>query len=286
MLNIFKQLWRPTNYAPQSSPLTLTTVNEWLKPVSRDLFEDSDALLETASEWLLEQGIAARIQHTGHFCLDNDIPSKLREQKLLSGLIKQIEQHRLPLLLCNQHEVILRALPYFSQQYSDVGIVNINLNLLMDPCVDVSANSMIHFALTRHQQCRAFHIGVDVASNSFANFEYAEDMGCDWLTLEEVTHRNKAMIKDQLSRFISHCDKLVVTIDLASIANVNDRVLKQKIDASLVFKLLRQCLASQKVLTIQLVGSNEQDIYSRTTQRLVQETTIHHRHSASLQAVS
>lgn len=276
MFNIFKQFLRPHTYAPQYAPLTITTVNEWFKPLTNTLFEDSDILLETASEWLLEQGVANQVQTAGHFCFRKGSDSQSLQQKLLTSLIQQIEEHRLPLLLSNQHEVLLKTLPYFTTQFEDIGIINVNLNLLMAPSVDVCSQSMLHFALTRHPQCRAFHIGTDISQQHFSAFDYAEDMGCDWLTLEDVNHRNKAAIKEQLSRFISHCDKVLLTIDLASISNVNAKILKPKIDSALVFRLLRQCLTSQKLALLQLVGCYEQDIYSRTTQRLVQEIRLHH----------
>ncbi|MGR5219504.1 arginase [Vibrio parahaemolyticus] len=281
MLNVFKQLWKRRYHPALESQLSVFTVSEAIKPMNNAQFEDADSLLETAYDWLSAQQKSHSMRKIGHYpILGSYCPerpyfeSPVAKHDFTGQLNQQLAVGAMPMVITNCHETLLDIIPNLLIDKDQMGIVNINSELLLDQCLDVTVGSMLHFALNRYNECRAFHIGIDNNRCNKKQLEYAEDMGCDWLLSNEVVYRNRAMIKEQLARFISRCDKLVVTIDLPSISRHNSNLEKHKLDVAMVLRALRQCLASDKVLLVQLVGAKEQHIYSKPTQLLVLETGL------------
>ncbi|GAL31313.1 arginase arginase family [Vibrio variabilis] len=278
MLSVFKQLWKRRYHPVMDNKLSLLTVCEAIKPQTNAQFEDAESLLDTAYDWLSAQHYSHSMRNAGHFPILTAYKSErpyfenpMASHNFKEKLIEQLTVGAMPLLISNCHEALLDVFPSLLIEREEVGIININAHLLMDQCLDLTMGSMLHFALNRFNECRAFHIGIDGNKCDKKQLEYAEDMGCDWLMADEVNYRGRALLKEQLARFISHCDKLVLTIDLPSISKHNSSSEKRKLDIAMVLRALRQCLASNKVLLIQLVGAQEQHIYSKATQLLVQE---------------
>ncbi|GMQ49029.1 arginase family protein [Vibrio sp. 10N] len=278
MLNVFKQLWKRRYHPIMENKLSVLTVCEVIKPLNNAQFEDAESLLDTAYDWLSAQQNSHSMRNVGHFPIlsgHHNKPPYFENQMACHDfkgtLVEQITVGAMPLVITNCHETLLDVLPSLLIDQEDVGIVNVNAHLLMDQCLDLNMGSMLHFALNRYNECRAFHVGIDRHHCDKKQLEYAEDMGCNWLLAEEVNYRGRTMIKEQLARFINHVDKLIVTVDLPSISKHNSSSEKHKLDVNMVLRVLRQCLASNKVLLVQLVGAEERHIYSKATQLLVQE---------------
>ncbi|MGR5283757.1 arginase family protein [Vibrio maritimus] len=278
MLSVFKQLWKRRYHPVLENKLSILTVCETIKPLNNAQVEDAESLLDTAYDWLSAQHNSHLMRNIGHFAalkvahtkppyFENPTTSLNFNDKL----IEQLTVGAMPLVITNCHETLLDVLPSLIIDQEDMGIININAHLLMDQCLDLTMGSMLHFALNRFNECRAFHVGIDRNRCDRKQLEYAEDMGCNWLLADEMNYRGRTMVKEQLARLISHCDKLVLTIDLPSISKHNSSSEKHKLDINMVLRVLRQCLASNKVLLVQLVGAEERHIYSKATQLLVQE---------------
>lgn len=78
-------------------------------------------------------------------------------------------------------------------------------------------------------------------------------------------------MKEQIGNFIDHCDKLVLSIDLASLvtkANIDNH---HTLDIQMVLRTLRQCIVSGKVSLIQLIGSRDGLIFSRECKAILEE---------------
>ncbi|MGV2986182.1 hypothetical protein ACE1OE_00960 [Vibrio sp. E150_011] len=280
MLCVFKQLWKNRYLSVPENRLPIFTVCESIKPISHIQFEDSESLLETAFEWLNGFECSHSMRNMGHFPLLSTyraerpfFESPRANADLNTQLIEQLAHGATPLVLTNCHETLLTLLPSLLVDSQQVGVININTEFLMDPTLEIKTGSMLHFALNRYDECRAFHIGVDPVRSHKKQLDYAEDMGCDWATLNELCYRNRGMIKSQVSRFIHHCDKIIVTIDLPSISKTTSKLKGQKLELSMVLRVLRQCMSSKKAILIQLVGSEEEHIYSKATQMLIEETS-------------
>lgn len=278
MLSVFKQLWKRRYHPVLENKLAMLTVCETIKPLNYAQFEDAESLLDTAYDWLSAQQDSHLMRNAGHFSVTKDHHTKYpyfetlkANQSFNDKLIEQLTLGAMPVVLTNCHETLLDVMPSLIIDNEEIGIININAHLLLDQCLDLTMGSMLHFALNRFNECRAFHVGIDRNRCDKKQLEYAEDMGCNWLLADEVHYRGRTMVKEQLARFISHCDKLVLTIDLPSISKHNSSSEKNKLDINMVLRVLRQCLASNKVLLVQLVGSEERHIYSKATQLLVQE---------------
>ncbi|MGF1777043.1 hypothetical protein [Vibrio nomapromontoriensis] len=280
MLSVFKQLWKNRYHPTVEHKLPIFTVCESIKPISNVAFEDAESLLETAYDWLTGQSHSHSMRNLGHFPLlsvySADRPyfeSPYANTSLNTLLVEELSYGATPMVITNCHETLLNLLPSLIIDSDQIGIININADFLMDQTLEVKTGSMLHFALNRHNECRAFHIGIDPNAASKSQLDYAEDMGCDWALLSEVNYRNKGMIKSQVARFLHHCDKVIITIDLPSISKTMSKLENQKLELSMVLRILRQCMSSNKTTLIQLVGNKEEHIYSASTQLIVEQAS-------------
>ncbi len=112
---------------------------------------------------------------------------------------------------------------------------------------------------------------IDTEHTHAQTLEYAEDLGCDWVSHEECGFLNRTQLKAQLSGYIEHCEQLVINIDLASLVPGNGLETHKVLDNQVVLRVLRQMILSGKVRYIQLVGAKDKLIYSKQAKEIVDE---------------
>ncbi|MGY5815090.1 hypothetical protein ACXHPE_14385, partial [Vibrio cincinnatiensis] len=124
-----------------------------------------------------------------------------------------------------------------------------------------------------------FYFGIDADRVASQTWEYAEDLGCDWLTEDECSFRHRTQVKNQLDHYIEHCDQLVISIDLASLVPSNGLDDHKILDSQMVLRVLRQAVMSGKVKLIQLIGAKDKLIYSKQTKEIIDELGLLSRES-------
>ncbi|EGQ9310343.1 arginase [Vibrio vulnificus] len=266
MLGFFKRNQKNHTVQHHHYPYSFITVSEYIKPMTVVEFESAQQSLENASEWLYQSHPKRNIALCAHFS-HHDVENG-HYQETLSQMVSR---HAIPVVLTNCHETLLSALPVVLAGHEEVGLMNINHNMGLKSTLNVKLGSAYHFALTRYPNSRAFFVGVSQESTANELFEYAEDLGSNWLTEKEFSFRHRYDVKEQIGNFIDHCDKLVLSIDLASLvtkANIDNH---HTLDIQMVLRTLRQCIVSGKVSLIQLIGSRDGLIFSRECKAILEE---------------
>lgn len=266
MLSLFKR-YRLTRATPQTMSLfTFLTVCERLKPMSLIEFEAAQQSLEFAADWLYQQGQPAL--NSEYMTLN------LEDEKPFQDLIRlQITRHTIPVVMGNCHELILSALPILLREYDsqELGIIHVGHHFELKASLDRQLGSAYHFALSAYSQTRLFYLGVDTQAVDSQVLDYAEDLGCDWLTEQEFHFRHRHQVKSQLTPYIEHCDRIVISIDLASLTPLNQLNESRALDIQMVLRVLRQIILSGKVAMIQLIGAKDKLIYSKQTKTIIDE---------------
>ncbi len=266
MLSLFKRYRFHRNVMPPVSPFTFLTVCERVQPMSRVEFEFAQQSMEFSSDWLYKQQTNGTYSDAGHFVVEGNVDYSYQE--LLSRYLSLCS---VPIVLANCHELLLKAMPVLALDNDDIGVIHIGHSFELKQSLDLRLGSVFHFMLSRFRNTRAFFIGVDKERTQPQVFEYAEDMGCDWVTAEECNFRHRTQMKNQLSHYIDYCEQLVINIDLASLVPSTGLGDEGKLDNQMVLRILRQAILSKKVKLIQLVGAKDKLIYSKQTKEIVDE---------------
>ncbi|MGC9422253.1 MULTISPECIES: arginase family protein [Vibrio] len=266
MLSLFKRsrLSRPSTAAIPA--FTFCTVCEQVKPMSPVEFEFAQQSLEFASDWLYQRQVNATYADAGHLVLRDPADSRFRD--LLSH---HLAMNSLPVVLGNCHELLLNALPLLALDNEELGIIHIGHQFELKQTLDRQLGSVYHFALSRYQQTHLFYFGIDPERVDSQTWEYAEDLGCNWLTEAECSFRHRTQVKNQLDHYIEHCDQLVVSVDLASLVPSHGLDEHKILDSQMVLRVLRQAIMSGKVKMIQLIGAKDKLIYSKQTKTMIDE---------------
>ncbi|WP_136483696.1 arginase [Vibrio sp. H11] len=266
MLSLFKRYRLSRSAVPHISAFTFMTVCERVKPMSRVEFEFAQHSLELSSEWLYQQQSTPNYADAGHIVIEDK--ADFRFEDLIS---RNLALSSVPVVLANCHEVLLKALPVIVLDNDEVGIIHIGHELALKQSLEPQVGSVFHFALSRFANVRLFYMGIDPERVSGPMLEYAEDLGCNWVTHQESQFRHRSQLKTQLNHYMQHCDQLVLNIDLASLVpgrSLDDHAV---LDLQMVLRVVRHAVLSGKVRMIQLVGAKDKLIYSKQTKAIVDE---------------
>ncbi|RTZ17940.1 arginase [Vibrio aquaticus] len=248
-----------------SHRLVLLTASEKLKPMKQVDFEMADQSLEEAFDWVSDIG-GQHWSNGGHF---NLVAQPSGQYQL--HLSRFLGSEALPVLLTNNCETLLHSLPLLNSNHRELGIIHIGRQFELTASLEPVQGSAFHFALSRYNECRLFCLGVDLSQQDERTLEYAEDLGCDWMSLDECRFSHRLQVKQQLATYLSHCDEVVVNIDLASLYPVSRLERGSALDIQVVARMIRQLLFSGKVRQVQLVGYKDKHLYSKQTQIILHE---------------
>ncbi|SDG82916.1 hypothetical protein SAMN04488136_103130 [Vibrio xiamenensis] len=246
--------------------MALLTLCERIQPLSLPQYEQAEQSLESFYDWLFDLSSIKAPAYAGHYTLLNSDKTRFSEQlELLST------SHQLPVIVTNCHESILSVLSGFVGRNRDVGIVSIGPSFQLKATLNVELGSAFHFALSRYNECRLLCLGIDDTNQDSKTFEYAEDLGCNWLLNQECDFRHRLTVKQNVATYLSRCDDVVVDIDLASLSKEPRWDGEKSLDVDMVLRMVGQCLESKKVRAIQLTGLRDSHWYSRHTKHILHE---------------
>lgn len=249
------------------SPFGFMTLCERVKPMPRVEFEFAEQSLEFASDWLYQQSRSQYVD-CGHFVVRG------RDCESFQSILKRhLALQSVPVVLTNCHESMLNALPPIMQDNDngEVGLISIGHQFKIRQTLEPQLGSVFHFALTRYSNAHLLCLGIDDTRQADQTWEYAEDLGCNWMTAEECSFRNRNQLKAQLSHYIDYNESLVIDIDLESLVPEMGFMEHNALDNQMVLRVLRQCLMSGKVKYIQLVGAKDKLIYSKQTKEILDQ---------------
>ncbi|ENM5745620.1 arginase [Vibrio mimicus] len=266
MLSLFKRYRLNRTSSHPTSTFGFMTVCQRVKPMSLVEFEFAQQSLDVASDWLYQQQSGLKYADASHHVLDGQTHTHYQQ-----ALNQSVAMGVIPVAFANCHEILLHSLPVLAQENMNIGIVHIGHGFELKQTLDLQVGSAFHFALSRFTQAKLFAIGIDKESTPAHTLEYAEDLGCDWVSQEECGFLNRTQLKTQLSGYIEHCEQLAVNIDLASLVPSNGLESHKVLDNQVVLRVIRQIVLSGKVRYIQLVGAKDKLIYSKQTKEIVDE---------------
>ncbi len=266
MFSLFKRYRLNRSVTHSISPFTFLTVCERVQPMTQVEFEFSQQSLELSSEWLYKGHTSPSYSDAGHFVVSDS--GECRYEELLTRLFTLCS---VPIVLSNNHETLLKAMPILALDNEDIGVIHIGHRFELKQSLAVTQGSVFHFMLSSFSNIRAFFIGVDIENTQSQVIDYAEDLGCDWLGADECSFRHRSQLKNRLSHYIDHCDQLVLNIDLASLVPSLGLSNEGVLDTQIVMRILRQVVLSKKVKLVQLVGAKDKLIYSKQTKEIVDE---------------
>lgn len=248
-----------------SHRLALLTVSERIKPMKQVDFEIADQSLEEMFDWLasLDQ---SHWLNGGHYNLMEQSANQFQLH-----LSRFLGSDTLPVVLTNNSESLLYSLPLLHSSKRDLGIIHIGRQFELKASLEPDQGSAFHFALSRYNECRLFCLGIDSANIDERTIEYAEDLGCDWLTLPECNFSHRFQVKQQIATYLTHCEEVILNIDLACLYPVSRLEQGSALDIQMVSRMLRQILISGKVRQIQLVGYKDKHLFSKQTQAIFHE---------------
>lgn len=268
MLGFFKRykFHHTTNAPVHHYPFSFMTVCEHVAPMSIGALELADQSLENASEWLYQQHDHTTAANCGHFT-----HTKLENGDFQEALSLSLSRHSIPVLVTNCTEAILSMIPVVVSSHDEVGIISIGHQMHLNQTLEPRVGSAFHFALSRYQNVRLFFAGVTEQDTKQETWEYAEDLGCDWVTGREFTFRHRNSVKHQVSNYLDHCDQVIISVDLGSLVDRNNLDGDISLDIQMVLRTIRLCLVSGKVRAIQLVGDRDRLVYSKETKAIIEE---------------
>ncbi|MCR9386390.1 arginase family protein [Vibrio metoecus] len=266
MLSLFKRYRLHRTPSHPTSTFGFMTVCQRVKPMSLVEFEFAQQSLDVASDWLYQQQSGMKYADATHYVLEGK--SDTHYQQALS---QSVAMGIIPVAFVNCHEMVLNTLPVLAQDNMNIGIVHIGHGFELKQTLDLQLGSAFHFALSRFAQAKLFCIGIDTEHVNTQTREYAEDLGCDWVSHEECGFLNRTQLKNQLNSYIEHSEQLVINIDLASLVPGNGLEEHKVLDNQIVLRVLRQMALSGKVRYIQVVGAKDKLIYSKQTKEIVDE---------------
>ncbi|KII76439.1 arginase [Vibrio renipiscarius] len=265
MFGLFRRnkMLNPVALPPHS--MILMSACQSIKPMKRIEFEMADQSLEDVFEWLTEQD-HNQWCNGGHYSLSDQMIAHYQ-----LNLSRYLDSSNLPVVFSNCTETLLHALPLLHAKRKELGIVHVGNQFEIKPTLEPEAGSVYHFSLARFNECRLFCMGIDATSQTEKTFEYAEDLGLNWLTLSECQFGHRLHVKQQLANYLSHCDEIVLNIDLASLCPKSRLESEHYLEVQMVTRIIRQCLLSEKVKLVQLVGWKDKHIFAKSTLSVLQE---------------
>jgi len=267
MFGLFRRNKTQSVIGVLSHRLVLLSVSERLKPMKQVDFEMADQSLEEMYDWVSELEGHCWI-NGGHYNLEAQPVGKYQLH-----LSRYLGSEALPIVLTNNSETVLHTLPLIHSPRRELGIIHIGRQFEIKASLEPDQGSVFHFALSRYNECRLFCLGIDQASQDERAWEYAEDLGCDWMTLAECSFSYRLQVKQQLANYLAHCDDVIVNIDLSCLYPVSRLERGSALDVQMVNRMIRQLLISGKVRQVQLVGYKDKHLYSKQTQSILHELT-------------
>ncbi|EGU46136.1 arginase/agmatinase/formimionoglutamate hydrolase arginase family protein [Vibrio ichthyoenteri ATCC 700023] len=245
--------------------MALISAAQPIKPMKLVEFEMAEQSLSDVFDWMTEQSHNRWI-NGGHFSLSDQMIGRYQ-----LNLSRYFGSNSLPVVFTNSTETLLHALPLLHSTSKELGIIHIGNQFENKATLEPEVGSAYHFALARFNEFRLFCIGIDPRVQSEHAFEYAEDLGCDWLTLPECQFSHRLQVKQQVTNYLSHCDEIVLNIDLESLCARSRLEADRNLDVQIVTRIIRQCLMSGKVKLVQLVGWKDKHVFAKSTQVILQE---------------
>ncbi|MBA5761197.1 arginase [Vibrio sp. 404] len=248
-----------------SFSMVLVSIAQQIKPIKQVEFEMADQSLQDVFDWLAEQE-NNRWLNGGHYMLSEQMVGRYQ-----LNISRYLGSHTLPVVFSNCTEGLLHVLPLLNANDKELGVIHIGSQFELKSTLEPEVGSAYHFALARFNELRLFCMGIDGARQNDKTLEYAEDLGCDWLTLPECQFSHRFQMKEQLASFLSHCDQVVLNIDLASLCPQSQIGTERYLEVHMVSRIIRQSLMSGKVEMVQLVGWKDKHIFAKSTRTILQE---------------
>ena len=267
MFGLFRRKKTPSPVGVSPCSMALMSASLPIKLVKRVEFEMANQSLEDVFEWLTEQD-HSRWLHAGHYLLTDQMVGRFQ-----LSLSRYLGQNSLPVVFTNCTETMLHALPLLRTNEKKLSIIHIGNQFEIKASLEPELGSAYHFALARFSELRLFCMGIDARSQNEKSADYAEDLGCEWLTLAECQSAHRVHVKQRLANYLSHCDEVILNIDLESLCPKSRLEADRNLDVQMVTWIIRQCLMSDKVKMVQLVGRKDKHIFAKSTLSIVQELT-------------
>ncbi|HAS62396.1 MAG TPA: arginase [Vibrio sp.] len=265
MFGLFRRNKTHSITGVSSFSMVLMSISQQIKPIKQVEFEMADQSLQDVFDWLAEQE-NSRWLNGGHYMLSEQMIGRYQ-----LNLSRYLGSQTLPVVFSNCTEGMLHVLPLLNTTNKELGVIHIGNQFEMKPTLEPELGSAYHFALARFNELRLFCMGIDGVRQSEKELEYAEDLGCDWLTLPECQFSHRFQLKEQLASFLSHCDQVVLNIDLASLCPQSQVGTERYLEVHMVSRIIRHSLMSGKVKMVQLVGWKDKHIFSKSTLAILQE---------------
>ena len=246
-------------------PMVLMSIAQSLKPMKHVEFEMADQSLQDVFEWLAEQRHSQWL-NGGHYSLSAQMAGHYQLK-----LSHYLESQTLPVIFSNCTEGILHALPLVMNNRKEVGIIHIGNQFEIKAALEPELGSAYHFALSRFNDLRLCCVGIDRARQNEKIFEYAEDLGCNWLTLSECQFAQRFHLREQLDSYLADCGHVILNIDLMSLSCPSQLSSERSLDVQMVNRVINQVLSSGKIALVQLVGWKDKHIFAKSTLSILQE---------------
>lgn len=102
-----------------------------------------------------------------------------------------------------------------------IGIINFDpnfeLRLTPSPKLDSAFHAVNQYCLETFRIFNYLGLGICKRTNSLDTFEYAKQLGCDWLLDKHMSVNYRVLIQETLDRFIEQVDHIHLSVDLAVI---------------------------------------------------------------------
>ncbi|NLS14561.1 arginase [Vibrio sp. SM6] len=250
----------------RTAPYCFIIASQQLHSMGRYEYDKADQSLENANEWLLRHP-HMRSSYIGHFAHD-----AVQNGALINAVQKHAADQALVVMLTNSSETMLSLLPSLMSNIElEAGLIHIGHRMPLEATLEVKVGSAYHFALSRYSKARAFFCGLQEPRISSVMRDYAEDLDCHWLTDSEFQLLHKSRVKQHIAHILEHSERIIVTLDLASLVPSHSVNIEPKLDLNLALATLSQCIDSGKVALVQLVGNNDDLIYSKACRAIIDE---------------
>nr|WP_086939795.1 hypothetical protein [Thaumasiovibrio occultus] len=177
-----------------------------------------------------------------------------------------MSDNHLPVIVANCHASVLDVLAGLE---SRAGVININHHLLLQQTLQLEARSVFHFALSQWPSLSYLAIGVDEKKEKESVLEYADSLDCYWFSEQQCRYRYSRHLLQQVEAFVGGLDQVVLNIDLKSLVTDNPISGDRALNIALVAKIVKQCLASKKIVAVHVVGEDSATLGSEEALRLL-----------------
>lgn len=250
-------------------PYTFFTVCKWVRPMSLAEYELSEQSLDNVSDWLDNSRAGRRSSHDFDYHHYSIRPNCV--ENLQTSLSRCFSMQSVPVIFSNCHETLLDVVASLLQDGGTLGVLDICKSFNLKPSLELCYGSAFQFLLSKYDRFGATYLGIDAqCPDSEQQQERAADFGCDWLTLDEYRLKHKSVIQEKVAHYLNHYDQSILVVDLDSL-HPKHELDNKVIDISMVLKTIEQCMASDQLRLIMLVGRRDNAIYSRETKAIYQQ---------------